>query len=185
MRIDARIRGSQITNVNPTTPAPTLQYRLDELITKVDLLIEAVVASETSADAQWQQLGETNQPTSVSEHSAIDAVKYRSADQSVASIGAQFAALRSQRDALEAEFKASERNGNWTAEREEHAELHLNPLSASIFSLAQELATVPAADSADLRFKALAIKEFAEEKSNDVVHNLALSLAADILAQRR
>ncbi len=37
---------------------------------------------------------------------------------------------------------------------------------------------------ADLEYKALAIQEYSEEESDDVVHMLAASLATNILARR-
>jgi hypothetical protein len=57
----------------------------------------------------------------------------------------------------------------------------LDQLYDRLFELAAAAAARPAANSAELAVKALAIRALTEEQSGDIVHMLAESLARDLL----
>jgi hypothetical protein len=163
-----------------TNSATNFEQRMDVLAAKVDLLLAAFGLSEGAADARWRTVAGENANAATALHGAnLDPLTVSQSAQ----IGAQFAALRLRRDALRLALPGADKD--WTPEFEARADAELTPLSHRLFSLAHELSVVPAREIHELKFKALALQEYCEENSDDVVHLLAASLAADVLARAR
>lgn len=137
----------------------SIQQRLETICAQLDLVMEALALRERLADQTWSAL----------ERDTIGAR------------GAGFIALLQQRDAARQALSAAQGVVQWTAVTEAAFVEVLGPLDDQLYRLAQDLPTYPAKDDIGLHAKALAIIEFAEEQSDDIVHRLAASLAADIL----
>ena len=155
-----------------TIASGELVQRLDALGGKIDVLLAAFGLSERAADVRWHSVAAEKTSYGPDLESATVSQSART--------GAQFAALRLQRDALRRDLGAENAR---TPECEARADAELNPLSLRLFNLAHQLAALPAGEFDELRFKALALQEYCEENSDDVVHLLAASLATDILAR--
>jgi hypothetical protein len=69
----------------------------------------------------------------------------------------------------------------WTPQLEARANDVIDPLWHDLGRLADKLGERPASGPIDIRIKALALRDLCEEKSDDIVHRLAASLAADLL----
>ena len=166
--------------LQPAGPAAELERRLDALTGKVDVLLAAFGLSERAADARWRRAaGQNEEPANAQR----DGGEGSQLSNDAARIGAQFVALRRRRDALRMVLADAAIQTERTPEREARAEAKLNPLSDQLYGSALELAAVPATEITGLRYKAFAIQEYCEERSDDIVHLLAASLATDILAR--
>ncbi len=166
-------------SVNPTLDhaalGSTVELRIVGLGYKLDELLAAFRIWERTADSHWRSIAELN-----SSHLTEMTVAGTNGD---SGLGAQFEVLRQRRDALRLLLNGANAPLGWTSELELRADAELNPIAHRLYGLAHALASSPARTVEDLRFKALAIHEYCEENSDDIVHILAVSLAADILAR--
>ena len=166
-------------SVNPalehTALASPVELRIEGLECKLDELLAAFRLWERTADSHWRSVAEQN--------SSRLAEKATADENHGSRIGAQFEALRQRRDTLRLLLNGASATQGWTSELELRADAELNPISHRLYGLAHALASSAAGTEEDLRFKALAIHEYCEENSDDIVHVLAASLAADVLAR--
>jgi hypothetical protein len=166
-------------SVNPTLDhtalASTVELRIEGLGYKLDELLAAFRIWERTADSHWRSIAEQN--------SSHLTEKTAAGTNGCSDIGVQFEVLRQRRDALRLLLNGVDAPQGWTSELEIRADAELNPIAHRLYSLAHALASSPARSDDDLRFKALAIHEYCEENSDDIVHVLAASLAADVLAR--
>ena len=167
-------------SVNPalehTAVASTVELRIEGLGYKLDELLAAFRVWERTADSHWRSIAEQHSSHLTEQHAADDT-------NGCSCIGVQFEVLRQRRDALRTLLNGANSPQGWTKELEIRADAELNPIAHRLYGLAHALASSPARTDEDLRFKALAIHEYCEENSEDIVHVLAASLAADILAR--
>jgi hypothetical protein len=156
---------------------PSLEGEMLQRLAAIEQQLAAVLAVvetfERSVDRQW------------SGAEALDREPVRlPASTPPDSVGAEFLATLVRRDQLRAAQLQRMSGAPWTSTTEEAMAVELDPLLDRLHALANELAERPASQAADLAIKAAAIREFCEEQSDDIVHRLAGSLAADILARR-
>ena len=144
---------------------------------KLDMLLAAATLTEHAVDARWRESSgaSAERPGAVAKPSRQTSRGSKDAE--------EFMALRQHRDAFKQALGGAQPDTAWTLDLEMRAAADLDPLHDRLYVLAQQLVSAAATGDADLKFKALAIQEFAEEKSDDIVHRLAASLAADILAR--
>ncbi len=164
-----------------TISSVEFEQRFDVLAAKVDLLLAAFGLSEGAADLRWRSVSGQNTDAGAAQ---LEDVIGSASCSPLAQMGTLFVTLRLRRDALRQVLASAEKDQEWTPELEARAETELNPVLHRLYGLAHALAASPAHQDAELQFKALAIQEYCEEQSDDVVHVLAASLAADILARR-
>ena len=158
-----------------TALASTVELRIEGLGSKLDELLAAFRIWERTADSHWRSIAE--------QHSSHLTEKPVADTNGCSCIGVQFEMLRQRRDALRILLNGANSPQGWTNELEIRADAELNPIAHRLYGLAHALASSPARTDEDLRFKALAIHEYCEKNSEDIVHVLAASLAADILAR--
>jgi hypothetical protein len=95
--------------------------------------------------------------------------------------GVEFQTLLHRRDTIERTYAALVFSTAWTPQAEAQRNAALDPILSRLYKLARKIAELPSATAEHHRIKALALIEFCEERSDDVVHRLASSLAADLL----
>lgn len=125
---------------------------------------EAQSTDEIDHDNHWEKV-ETAQSMSVA----------------LTALGAEFEQLRRQQAELFDSIAAMSGRADWNAAAEARQVAALDPILLRLHDLACAMARLGAVTSAEQRIKALALAEFCEEQSDDVVHRLASSLALDIL----
>ena len=155
----------------PTADADAVAQRLDQLERKLDSVLSIVQLLEGGCDQRWRGLDGAPLP---------DADRHACSDR-FAVLAAEFTATIAQRDRLWAAQQLDMLDQQWTAELEAKAAVELDPLLNRLVAIAAELTRLPASLEAELTIKAAAIREFCEEDSDDIVHRLAASLAADLL----
>jgi hypothetical protein len=154
-------------SVSAVPVADTLEQRLQRLERLLGGLAPALVArSETAVDLQWRE----HDGGSGTEPPAID----------LARLAADFRETLRARDRLR-QAQPSTAADTWSVDDKADATASVGPLLDLLFMLAHAIADRPARTIGDIEVKALALREFCEEKSDDIVHRLAGSLAADLL----
>jgi hypothetical protein len=160
---------------SPAEDGAAVAQRLDQLERKLDDILSILHLLEGGSDLRWRGLDSALQHDE--DRNAI-------ADR-FAALGAEFGATVAQRDRLWAARQRGPLDPAWTAELEASAGVELDPLLDRLFALAAALVALPASRDSELAIKAAAIQEFCEEGSDDIVHQLAASLAADLLRRKR
>jgi hypothetical protein len=74
---------------------------------------------------------------------------------------------------------------SWTREAELSWLAKIDPIRDRMFEIANEIADMTARSDDDLRTKARVLLDFANGETGDVVHKLATTLSADILARKQ
>jgi hypothetical protein len=165
---------THLQSASPTEGTNAIVQRLDQLERKLDSLLSVVHLLESTSDQRWRGLDGASPHH---EQCLADATR-------VAALGAEFAATIKQRDRVWAAQQRGATGQAWTAEQEARVAVELDPLHDRLFAVAAALSRLPASRDSELVFKAAAIQEFCEEDSDDIVHQLASSLAADLLSRR-
>jgi hypothetical protein len=151
---------------------PSIEQRLDELSAKVDAMLDRVALREADEDKAWHSISLTPPAPALAlvPHQAV-------VDQG------DFAKALSRRNQRRRQLLTDKTKAQWTPELEAKVELEMGPLEDHLHRIAWALTDGQTSAHADRIAKALAILEFAEENSNDLVHRLAVSLATDLLDQ--
>jgi hypothetical protein len=97
----------------------------------------------------------------------------------------EYARLLAEHRALEVVSHQQSETECWTHDAELAWLAKIDPLRDRMFEIANEIADMPARSDDDLRTKAKVLMDFANGETGDVVHKLATTLSADILARRQ
>jgi hypothetical protein len=95
----------------------------------------------------------------------------------------EYARLMVEHRALELVSHDQSDTQSWTREAELAWLAKIDPLRDRMFEIATEIADMSARSDDDLRTKARVLLDFANGEAGDVVHRLATTLSADILAR--
>jgi hypothetical protein len=153
-------------------PEGGIAARLDALDNKIDGLRALIEPLERLLDRNWRRHDATN---------AAGAPAAPAAAGDIAQLAAEFAQVIERRNRTWAELALHGSDAPWSPRGQAEADALIDPLWDQLLDLAGGLAQMRAQTSADIRAKAQALKELCEEKSDDIVHRLAASLANDLL----
>ncbi len=129
-----------------------------------EITTAADLAEETDRDRRW-----------------ISLAAAQLAPDGLGSIGVEFYDLLRRRDAVLHCYAQLTASDHWSAAAEAQRDAALDPVQEQLYRMACRMVDLKAGSPAEQRLKALALAEFCEERSDDVVHRLAASLAADLL----
>lgn len=150
---------------------PSLVEKLEQLARKIDDLSSLFRQMERVADAEWRD----------HDRSANPATETGGMDSQLVDMAAVFTALVGQRNRIWADMALATSAAPWDETSRNQAGELIDPLWDRLLEIADAMSALPARSPDALRAKAAALKELAEERSDDVVHRLALSLARDLL----
>ncbi len=97
----------------------------------------------------------------------------------------EYAQLIAKHRELEAISNEQSETDIWSYETELAWLAKIDPLRDRMFEIATEIADMSARSDEDLRTKAKVLLDFANGEAGDVVHRLATTLSADILARKQ
>jgi hypothetical protein len=97
----------------------------------------------------------------------------------------EYTQLMTEHRALEIVSDDQSDTDSWTREAELSWLAKIDPIRDRMFEIANEIADMTARSDDDLRTKARVLLDFANGETGDVVHKLATTLSADILARKQ
>ena len=102
---------------------------------------------------------------------------------SLTAISDKFKELLKLRDAAYEQRRPLDLNSDWVVDETKFNETVLDPICDELYSLAWMASQIPARNSAERRYKAEILKEFIEEREDDVLTALANSLSSDCVRE--
>lgn len=102
---------------------------------------------------------------------------------SLKAIWDKFRELLKLRDAAYEQRRPLDMNSDWVVDETKFNETVLDPICDELYALAWLATNIPARTSAERRYKAEILKEFIEEREDDVLTALANSLSSDCVRE--
>jgi len=148
--------------------------QLQRIEGKIDAVLSLLSGAENLSDRRWCEL----------DRSPDSASKGREARTPFAALAAEFTDVLDRRNLVVSELHLASSGMPASAVAEMDRQAEFDRLWDRLLGLADDLAATPASSLLEIRIKALALRELSEEKSDDIVHRLAFSLASDLFVLR-
>lgn len=155
--------------LNPAADTDDTVQQMQRIEAKVDAVLLRLNGVENLSDKWWREL----------ERTTGSASQGREAKARFAALTAEFTDVLDRRSRVVSELRLAT---STVAEMDWQAEF--DRLWDRLQGLADDLAMTPASSLLEIRIKAMALRELSEEKSDDIVHRLASSLASDLFVLR-
>jgi chromosome segregation ATPase len=142
---------------------------LRQWLGRLEQKLDALLAAERLLDLQWRQLD-----------ASAKAVGGGAADHQFAGLVKAFSDALDQRNRLTTERARTQEDMSWLSDEAHRRQVEFDQIWDRLQALANDFANTAALSLGDIRIKAMVMREFVEENSDDPVHRLAVSLADDL-----
>ena len=160
--------------LNPAANIEDAVQQLQRIEGKIDAVLSLQNGVENLSDRRWRELDPAEHMAS-----SIDGART-----GFATLATELADVLDRRGRVVTELQLASTGLPTSAAGEMDWQAEFDRLWDRLLGLADDLATTPASSLLEIRIKALALRELSEEKSDDIVHRLASSLASDLVMLR-
>ncbi len=158
--------------LNPAARPEGAAHQSQRIEGKIDAVLSLLSGAENLSDRRWREL----------DRSPDSASQGREAKTRFAALAAELTDALDRRNLVASERRPASTGLPTSAAADIDRQAEFDRLWDRLLGLADDLATTPASSLLEIRIKALALRELSEEKSDDIVHRLASSLASDLFA---